>query len=377
MPRLNVPLDKPRPDIGRFLAAMRGEEAPEKVPLVEYLIDNAVMKPILENLMGRRWVDTSDKTEYMGGQMDMSAESRATIEAWLDNQIAFWHRMGYDFIRIEASLSLPAASLLAPDTARGNESAPRAWQGLHGGPIQSWEDLERYPWPSISDDTFYIHRYVSRRLPDGLGLVSCHAGGVYEHVSRLMGFETLCLKLVDDPALVRAVADQLGGLIAEYDRRLLEIEGLAAVFQGEDFGYNTQTLISPADIRRFFLPWHRRIADACHARGVPYFLHSCGAVEAIMEDLIGTVGIDGKHSYQDAVMPVGEAKRRYGERIAVLGGVDVHKLATLGEADLRAYVRGIIDECAPGGRFALGAGNSIPSYIPVDSYLVMLDEARR
>lgn len=33
--------------------------------------------------------------------------------------------------------------------------------------------------------------------------------------------------------------------------------------------------------------------------------------------------------------------------------------------------------CAPGGRFALGAGNSIPSYIPVENYLIMLDEVRR
>jgi uroporphyrinogen decarboxylase len=38
-------------------------------------------------------------------------------------------------------------------------------------------------------------------------------------------------------------------------------------------------------------------------------------------------------------------------------------------------VRHIIDKCAPGGRFALGSGNSIPSYVPLDHYLVMLDEA--
>ncbi|MBN2408726.1 MAG: hypothetical protein JXE07_03230 [Candidatus Aminicenantes bacterium] len=57
--------------------------------------------------------------------------------------------------------------------------------------------------------------------------------------------------------------------------------------------------------------------------------------------------------------------------------MDVHKLATYDEKSLRAYVRNIIDACAPGGRFALGAGNSIPSYIPVENYLVMLNEARR
>jgi len=87
--------------------------------------------------------------------------------------------------------------------------------------------------------------------------------------------------------------------------------------------------------------------------------------------------VDGKHSFQDSVLPIQEAKKRWGDRICILGGVDVHKLATYDEPALRAYVRKIIDDCAPGGRFALGAGNSIPSYIPVENYLTMLDEARR
>jgi uroporphyrinogen decarboxylase len=377
MIRFRMPLPKPQPDIRRFLAAMRGQVVPDKVPLVEYLVDNAVMKPILEELVDRKWVDTSNTTEHTGGQMDLTRESRATIDAWLDNQIAFWYRLGYDFIRAEVSLPLPAAPLLAGDTAPGNEQANRAWQGLHDGPIRSWEDFEKYPWPQVTDKSFYIHRYICDHLPEGMGFVTCHAGGIYEHASRLLGYENLCLKLFDDPRLVQAVVERLGGLVGEYNSRLLELEGLSIIFQGEDLGFNTQTLLSPHDIRKYILPWHQRYAKMCHDRGIPYYIHSCGAVDEIMEDFIETVRVDGKHSFQDNVLPVQEAKRRWGDRICILGGVDVHKLASYDETSLRKYVRGIIDDCAPGGRFALGAGNSIPSYIPVENYLIMLDEARR
>jgi uroporphyrinogen decarboxylase len=114
-----------------------------------------------------------------------------------------------------------------------------------------------------------------------------------------------------------------------------------------------------------------------HANGRRYYLHSCGEVSAIMEDLIRDVRIDGKHSFQDTILPIAKAKALYGDRIALLGGVDIHKLSTLEPAALRAYVRGVIDACSPGGRFAVGSGNSIPSYIPVESYLTMLDEALR
>jgi uroporphyrinogen decarboxylase len=42
-----------------------------------------------------------------------------------------------------------------------------------------------------------------------------------------------------------------------------------------------------------------------------------------MEDLIEDVGIDGKQSYEDAIIPVTEAYRQYADRISILGGIDV------------------------------------------------------
>jgi uroporphyrinogen decarboxylase len=345
--------------------------------MVEYLVDNAVMQPILENMMGRTWVDTSDKTEYMGGQMSFTSEDLKTINAWLDNQIAFWYRMGYDFVRVEVSLPLPALSHVARDTAKGWENHNRAWQGLEPGVIQTWEDFESYPWPEIHDDHFYIHAYISDHLPEGLGFMTCHAGGVYEHVSRLMGYEGLCYALMDNRGLVKAVTDALGELLYEYNRRLLTFEGVSAIFQGEDLGFNTQTLISPEDIRTLFLPWHRRFASQVHEAGRPYYMHSCGRVDELMEDLIDEVKIDAKHSFQDNVLSITEYKKRWGDRIGLLGGVDVDRLTSDAPEDLRSYVRHIIETCSEGGRFAVGAGNSIPSYIPVENYLTMLDEALR
>jgi len=375
MSEFKVPIERPKPNIGRFVQAMQGRITPSKPPLVEYLVDNALMKPILEGPLERQWIDTSDKTEYMGGQMDLSQENRKTIDAWLDNQIAFWYHMGYDFVRVEVSLPLPADAAVIHDTAKGNEDHNRAWQREGTGPITSWQDFERYPWPSINDDNFYIHRYICSHLPDGFGFITCHAGGVYEHVSRLMGYENLCIQLYDQPDLVKAVSDKIGVLIFDYNRHLLELKGLSAIFQGEDFGFNTQTLLPPDIIRMYFLPWHAKYASQAHAKGLPYYLHSCGCVDALMEDLITSVCIDGKHSFQDNVLPAAEAKRRWGDRICILGGVDVHKLTTLSEIDLRAYVRSVIEQCAPGGRFAIGAGNSIPSYIPMRNYFALLDEA--
>ncbi len=86
------------------------------------------------------------------------------------------------------------------------------------------------------------------------------------------------------------------------------------------------------------------------------------------------IGFDALHSFEDSSNPITSYKSMYGDRIALLGGVDVDKLTRMNEGELRKYVRNILQICMPSGRFALGSGNSVCSYIPVQNYLIMLDE---
>jgi len=69
--------------------------------------------------------------------------------------------------------------------------------------------------------------------------------------------------------------------------------------------------------------------NAAHKHGKPFILHSCGNLKLVMNDLIDYVGIDAKHSYEDSSYPVTEYKRTYGERIAILGGIDMDKLSRM------------------------------------------------
>ena len=355
-----LPLAQPAPDADRFISTLMGRTTPQRPPLVEYLVDDVLMRPIVSDLLGRAWIEPGS--------------DRASQAGWLDNFIAFWRGMGYDFVRFEKPIPFTFDQLLAPDPAPGS-TKKRAWADQHGGVIRSWGDFERYPWPRIQDMDFFAFEYINAHLPDGMGLMTCHAGGIFEHLSYLMSYEGLCLALHDAPDLVAAVTERVGGLMVDFYRHLLDLDRVIAIFPGDDMGFRTGTLISPADLRRNFLPWHKRFAALTHARGLPYFVHSCGRVMPIMEDLIEDVRIDGKHSYEDAIMPVADFQARYGDRIAVLGGLDVHILSTATPEDVRQHTRRLMETCGPRGRYAVGSGNSVPSYVPVDNYLAMVDEA--
>ena len=358
----HIPLAHPKPDATEFIDILTGRKPQVRTPLVEYIVDDVVMKPIVEGLLGRRWVPFG--------------ADRESQKAYLDNFIEFWYRLGYDFVRFEQSLPFPESKLIIPDAAPGS-SKSREWADEHQSALSGWDDFERIRWPRIEEFDFFPYEYLNDHLPEGMGLISSHGGGIFEHITWMMSLEGFCSALVNDTALVKAVADKLGELMVRFYHHLLDLDRLVAVFPGDDMGYNVGTLVSPVALRTFFLPWHKKFAALTHEKGLPYFLHSCGNLEKIMNDLIDDVKIDGKHSYENNIIPVQDFQLRYGSRIAVLGGLDLNILGASSPEDVRANTRALIETCGGRGRFAIGSGNSIPSYVPVDNYLSMVDEAVR
>ncbi len=96
-----------------------------------------------------------------------------------------------------------------------------------------------------------------------------------------------------------------------------------------------------------------------------------------MDDVI-ELGINAKHSNEDTIAPFDEWIARYGDRIGLLGGIDVDILCQKSHEEI------VDDVFAKGTRFrrnargyALGSGNSIPEYVPVDGYLAMIEAAQK
>ena len=352
----------PKPDAKEYIDILMGYSESSRVPLTEYLVDEAVVRPVVTAMLEREWCE--------------EGIDRESQRVYWDNVIEFWLRMGYDFVRVERPLAFDVRSLLAPDTAAGSDQQ-RAWADEHQGCIDSWEDFESYPWPTVEAMDFFPFEYLNSHLPEGMGLIVSHEKGVLETLTDLMSYEKLCYALYDNPELVGEISDRLGTLMVQFYDHLMDLDNIVAVWPGDDMGFRTGTLMSPQHLRQYILPWHKRFASMAQEHGLPYFLHTCGNVETIVEDLILDVGIDGKHSFEDAITPIWEFQAKYGDRIAVLGGLDVDVLASSSPEGVRAKARFLVETCGSRGRFALGSGSSIANYIPVENYLAMIDEGLR
>ena len=362
-------LDHPNPDFDELVCVLKGEKAPRRVPLIEISIDPEVLQTIQETCLGEPW--TLPRGVHILKKPD---------EKYYRQLVNLYYRLGYDFVPIWPFwVNNPTGKTLRTEDTLQQSGGTRNWVDKSAALIKTRADYEAFPWDKIyaAPETFEM---VAHHLPDGMkmAVVSTLFENIFE---ALLGTEGLFYLLNDEPQLVEDAFDRWGQIVYDFYASVIGHEAVGAIFHVDDMGFKTGTLISPTDLRHLELPWLAKYAALAHKHHKPFFLHSCGNLykksPSLMDDLIELVGIDAFHSFQDVILPVTEAKTHYGNRVALLGGADMDKLTTLPEADLRIYLRGILETCMPGGRFAFGSGNSIANYVPVRNYAILLEEARQ
>ncbi|MCX6361110.1 MAG: hypothetical protein NT029_14965 [Armatimonadetes bacterium] len=349
-----------QPDWEGLKQCILRQGAPDRVHYIELFLDPEIKDAVV------------DRLDLCAG-IDLSAPDYG-----LQREVAIQRGLGYDFVRCGVEgLDWPMNRGTTDDTASLGRAGGRSYIDEHTGPITNWNEFEAYPWPDPAKATTRALEWCEKNLPDGMCVI---AGGGFahfaEHLTWLMGYETLCYALFDQRDLVQAIADRMNDIYKAALATILQFDCVKMAWGSDDFGFRSGLLISPADMRRFVLPGHKLMSEMSHAAGRPYLLHSCGNLRDIMDDLIDDVKIDAKHSFEDTIEDVTQVKAGYGARIALLGGIDVDFLCVADQQMIRKRVRRTLDLCMPGGGYCMGTGNSVANYIPVDAYLTMLDESR-
>ncbi|MBS7634071.1 hypothetical protein KEJ34_01015 [Candidatus Bathyarchaeota archaeon] len=107
-----------------------------------------------------------------------------------------------------------------------------------------------------------------------------------------------------------------------------------------------------------------------HTLGLPAVLHSDGNVTPLMEDIV-KMGFDGLQSLQPNADIVA-VKRAWGDRICLMGNLDLDYLLTLGTPrEVEAEVKKLISSVAPGGGFILSTTNVLTRYVPPENALTI------
>ncbi|MCL2095578.1 MAG: uroporphyrinogen decarboxylase family protein [Oscillospiraceae bacterium] len=245
----------------------------------------------------------------------------------------------------------------------------------HEPAIYDRKSFDEYQWPDAQPHNFEQLTKAAPYIPEGMKAVMIGPSGVLENTIAIMGYDNLCEKLYEDPQLVSDVTENVGRCLVKFYTLGAENDLVGAAFGNDDWGFNTQTMLSPKHMREYIFPWHKKIVEAMHSRNKPCILHSCGNPLEIMDDIAGDIKYDGRHSYEDNIIPVEDFYERFHDKIAVIGGIDVNFITTAKPEEIKERSKKMLERTSSRGGYALGTGNSVPEYIPVENYLAMLSAA--
>lgn len=325
---------------------------PARLPIYEHNISPGIM----EKIQGVKFA------ALLGGD-------RADVAEFFRQYCRFFRDMTYDTVSCEVCFMeiLPGSGALL---------------GGKPGPIQSRADFDAYSWADLPRRYWEVAgpRFdaLAAALPPGMKAIGGVGNGVFEISEDLVGLEYLPFMQVDDPELYADVFRNIGDLMVavwtEFLKRYKDI--FVACRFGDDLGFRSSLLTNPVTVRAHILPQYKRVIDRVHAAGKPFLLHSCGCIFEVMDEII-SLGIDAKHSNEDAIAPFARWIKDYGDRIGLLGGFDMDFLCQKSAPEVYAAVLEQGSEFRRAARgYALGSGNSIPDYVPVENYLAMIRAAQ-
>lgn len=278
--------------------------------------------------------------------------------------IGFFHRMGYDYATIP-SRYIGAFSF---ETA-GHEKKATVSQN-QGAVISDRKSFDSYPWPNPEKGNFELLLQAGSHLIDGMKFIVPGPGGLLENVTDLVGFENLCFMMYEEEDLTKEIFDAVGSRLLKFYQIVSSIAPVGALIVNDDWGFKTQTMFSPDTLRQLVFPWHKKMVEAIHRNGKYAILHSCGNLTDVMDDIVDELQYDAKHSFEDTILPVEKAYELWHDRVAIMGGIDLDFLIRSQPEEIKTRCRKLL-ELTGNKAYALGSGNSIPAYVPIQNYLAM------
>jgi len=239
------------------------------------------------------------------------------------------------------------------------------------GCVLSDPTLKHYTFPDPLDQRFFID--IPQRIaqyPDRFRVFQI-GFSLYERAWTLRGMQNLLMDFYDNPEFVHELLNSIADYnIAQVNEALKN--DIDAVYFGDDWGQQHGLQMGPKLWHEFIYPVLRRMYSAVHAGNKYVFIHSCGDVDELLDDLIG-IGLNCFNPFQPEVMDVAALHQKYCGRLVFHGGLSTQRTLPYGTVeDVRAETQRLLEMGHMGG-YIFAPAHDVEGDVPLDNMLAFID----
>ncbi len=245
-------------------------------------------------------------------------------------------------------------------------------------PFRTAEDIDRAELPDLErtaplNNVLHSYQLTADRIGRDVAMVGNLEGAITK-AGILRGLETLLMDLLLDPGLAEKTIRFATELGVDFVRALAGHGVNSAIFVAA--ASDNPDLIGPEVFRSKSLPGLRILVAEAEKSGLPTVFHPHGTfTNPACHSLVDESIAQGIRGFQFAEMnDFTKAKQEWGDRVCILGGVDVFTTLLLGpEERIRRETEQYLATCAPGGGYVMMCSCSVHRGIPLDNLKVMID----
>jgi uroporphyrinogen decarboxylase len=198
---------------------------------------------------------------------------------------------------------------------------------------------------------------------------------LYERAWTLRGMENLLMDFLLQPDFVRRLLRTIADYNIAQVREALNYD-IDAVRFGDDWGQQQGLQMGPRLWRQFILPELKRMYSVVKEAGKYVYIHSCGKVEELFDDLIAA-GLDCFNPFQPEVMDVFALMRSYKGRLSFHGGLSTQRtLPYRSVHDVEAETAALLQAGGDGG-YIFAPAHAVEGDVPLENILAFIDVLHR
>lgn len=244
-------------------------------------------------------------------------------------------------------------------------------------PVRTWDDWLRLKHHYAFSEERFVPGWEEAALQasrDGYVVTVTIPGG-FDEPRQLLGEERLCTAYYDEPDLVHDILATVGATARQVLDRVSASVQVDQLCVHEDMAGHAGPLAGPAQVREFLTPYYRPIWEMLRDRGARLFsVDSDGFVAPIIPALL-EAGVNVMWPMEpSAGMDMVRVRAEYGDRLAIVGGIDKHVLRSTREA-IVAELEYKIPPMVRTGGCMLGLDHRVPNGTPLANYRFYIEKA--